>query len=66
MKINIHKIQCIFKNDSAINFDDINPIKIEQRGSLYTVTARGNRDDICKKINFDIKILIYTFVKTSS
>ena len=52
MKINIHKVQCAFKADSKIEevLRQIDVIKKEIRGSLYTITARGNADEIRNQI----------------
>jgi len=48
MKLSLHKIQCVFKNDGfKEKFIELtNPIKIEQRGSLYTMTIRGERETL--------------------
>ncbi len=51
MKLNIHKIQCVFKDDSEVDFNEFNPLKVEKRGSLHTITARGNREEIMGKIS---------------
>lgn len=52
MKLSIHKIQCVFQNEVDINqiFENIEILKIEKRGSLYTITARGSSEEITKKI----------------
>ena len=52
MKVNIHKVQCAFKADSNIEevLSEMEVIKKEMRGSLYTITARGNSDDIRNRI----------------
>ena len=52
MKVNIHKVQCAFKADSNIEevLCEMEVIKKEMRGSLYTITARGNSDDIRNRI----------------
>ena len=52
MKVNIHKVQCAFKADSNIEevLKNVDVIKKEIRGSLYTITARGNADDIRNQI----------------
>lgn len=48
LKLNIHKIQCVFKND----FDReefVNQVSITQteiRGALYTFTVRGDRTEL--------------------
>lgn len=48
MKLNIHKIQCVFNNedDPSKVFESLDIIKQEQRGSLYTISVRGNREKI--------------------
>ena len=52
MKVNIHKVQCAFKADSRIEevLKQINVVKKEIRGSLYTITARGNSEEIRNRI----------------
>ncbi|WP_033165839.1 ABC transporter ATP-binding protein [Clostridium sp. KNHs205] len=52
MKLSIHKIQCVFKEETPIHeiLTDIEIIKAEKRGSLHTITARGNREEIIAKI----------------
>ena len=52
MKLGIYKMQCIFPNplpDSAWEGFDI--LHKEQRGSLYTITARGSREELLAKVN---------------
>jgi len=52
MKENIHKVQCVLKDTAAEEaFKDIEILNLESRGSLYTLTARGTREDILEKIN---------------
>ncbi len=52
MKVNIHKVQCAFKADSNIEdvLANIDVVKKEIRGSLYTITARGSSEDIRNQI----------------
>ena len=52
MKVNIHKVQCAFKADSNIEevLLNIDVVKKEVRGSLYTITARGSSEDIRNQI----------------
>lgn len=52
MKVNIHKVQCAFKADSNIEevLKNLDIVKKELRGSLYTITARGSSDDIRNQI----------------
>ena len=52
MKLGMYKMQCIFPNplpDSAWEGFDI--LHKEQRGSLYTITARGSREELLAKVN---------------
>lgn len=47
MKLNIHKIQCVLKPDmKAEELIALDKLKIEYRGSLVTLTVRGNREEI--------------------
>ncbi len=48
----LHKIQCVFREegDAERAFEGLEILQQEQRGSLYTVTARGTREGILQKI----------------
>lgn len=48
MKCNIQKVQCVFKeeDDEKKGMEGINIVKEEKRGSLHTLTIRGNREEI--------------------
>lgn len=47
MKINIHKIQAVFNQSlSLADFPSLEIVSLQQRGSLYTITARGNINEI--------------------
>ncbi|WWR17174.1 ABC transporter ATP-binding protein [Lachnospiraceae bacterium JLR.KK008] len=48
MKLNIQKVQCVLDEgvDAAEVFGRLNIVKSEQRGSLYTLTIRGSREEI--------------------
>lgn len=51
MKLGIFKVQCIFTDplpDDAWKGFDV--MRLEQRGSLYTLTANGNREELQAKI----------------
>lgn len=52
MKLSIHKVQCVFKEEEDLNliFSGIELLKVDKRGSLYTITARGTREEIIKRI----------------
>lgn len=53
MKCGIQKVQCVFKNETeyekALSICQI--IKTEQRGSLYTLTIRGEKDETLQKFD---------------
>ncbi len=53
MKLNIHKIQCVFKQEIDVKqiFEGLDLLKIDTRGSLYTITARGTCEEITERIN---------------
>lgn len=53
MKCGIQKVQCVFKDETeyekALSICQI--IKTEQRGSLYTLTIRGEKDETLQKFD---------------
>ncbi|MFU0828338.1 MAG: Lipopolysaccharide export system ATP-binding protein LptB [Lachnoclostridium sp.] len=53
MKLSLHKIQCVFKQDTDVEqiFKGLDVLKTERRGSLYTVTVRGTEEEITGRIN---------------
>lgn len=53
MKLNIHKIQCVFSDDEARKraFEDVEVIYSEKNGSLLLLTVRGNKEGIMARIN---------------
>lgn len=48
MKLNIHKIQCVIKEESMLQAvkKDLEILSIDNRGNLYTFTTRGKREDV--------------------
>lgn len=52
MKYNIHKIQCVFREDGDEEkaFESLDVLQKERRGSLVTVTARGTKEEIAQGI----------------
>lgn len=52
LKCNIHKIQCVFNDEEDIKkiTDEMDVLKCEKRGSLYTITLRGDFEKIDGKI----------------
>lgn len=52
MKLRIHKAQCVFREeeDAEKAFAGLDLISRECRGSLYTITARGNKEQLISSI----------------
>lgn len=52
MKLNIHKVQCVFKSDSDREkfTDGLEILTEEKRGALYTYTVRGEEEDLSNRI----------------
>lgn len=47
MKMNIHKIQCVLPAGlNRTNLQDLDIMTVEQRGSLLTLTVRGQKEEI--------------------
>lgn len=48
MKCNIQKIQCVFKTetDALVGLQNIEIVQKDKRGSLYTLTVRGKKEEI--------------------
>ena len=62
MKINIHKVQCVLGPEHSVDeLGDLDIIITERRGSLLTLTIRGNEDDIDLKIKA-LKPVFYEMV----
>ena len=52
MKLDMFKMQCIFTDALPQDaWQGINVLRLEQRGSLYTLTARGSREELLEKVN---------------
>ena len=52
MKLNIHKLQCVFQQLEDLEYVKklLEIMQIEQRGSLVTITVRGSREHIERTI----------------
>ncbi len=52
MKLNIHKLQCVWRNPEDIEAikQQLEVVKVEQRGSLMTITIKGSVDRIEKAV----------------
>lgn len=48
MKCNIQKIQCVFQTetDALVGLQNLNIVQKDKRGSLYTLTVRGKKEEI--------------------
>ncbi len=53
MKSNIHKLQCVFQNQDMEQsvLEQLNVIKLERRGSLLTITLKGEKDSIINRVS---------------
>jgi len=61
MKLELQKVQCVFSKEidkAEFLKHDINVIKLEKRGSLYTLIAKGNNMNIVGKLK-NMKPLFY-------
>lgn len=51
MKMNIHKIQCVLPAGlDRTNLQDLDIMTVEQRGSLLTLTVRGQKEEIRERM----------------
>lgn len=48
MKLNIHKLQCVVRDEETLRKikSSLDVLTCDNRGSLYTVTVRGNREKV--------------------
>ncbi len=48
MKLNLHKIQCVVKEEGMLGQirEGLEVLTVENRGALYTFTARGRREEV--------------------
>ncbi len=53
MKLTIHKIQCVFADITSKHsfLKTIDALKVEERGSLYTIIIRGDKDVLQNKLS---------------
>lgn len=59
LKLGIHKVQCAFPKESDLKklFTAMDVIAKEQRGSLYTLTVRGEEEEIMNHIRKENPVL---------
>ena len=52
LKCNIHKIQCVFASEDVAKafIEKTKPVQCEKRGSLYTLTINGSKEEIDDEI----------------
>lgn len=51
MKINIQKVQCVLDEEKRKElFQELDIMQSEQRGSLLTLTVRGTREEVLRKV----------------
>lgn len=48
MKMNLHKVQCVVKNQATLEHirNNLEVVTMDQRGTLYTFTIRGTREQL--------------------
>ena len=48
MKLNLHKVQCVVKEETMLRQirEGLEVLTTENRGALYTFTARGQREQV--------------------
>ncbi|MBD5528629.1 MAG: ABC transporter ATP-binding protein [Lachnospiraceae bacterium] len=48
MKLNLHKVQCVVKNQATLEHirNNLEVVTMDQRGTLYTFTIRGTREQL--------------------
>ena len=52
MKLGMFKMQCIFTNELPKNaWAGFDLLHLDRRGSLYTLTARGSREELLERVN---------------
>ena len=52
MKLGMFKMQCIFTGELPENaWEGFDLLHLDKRGSLYTLTARGSREELLERVN---------------
>lgn len=52
MKLGMFKMQCIFTSELPENaWEGFDLLRMDKRGSLYTLTARGSREELLDRVN---------------
>ena len=52
MKLDMFKMQCIFTGELPENaWEGFDLLHLDKRGSLYTLTARGSREELLERVN---------------
>ncbi|MBQ9718239.1 MAG: ABC transporter ATP-binding protein, partial [Clostridia bacterium] len=65
IKLGLHKIQISFERDRAeamqTALEQLKPVSLEKRGSLYTLVARGNEAELSEILN-NLKPVFVEFI----
>lgn len=66
MKLNIHKLQCVIKEEEMLLQikRDLEVVTCDNRGSLYTITIRGKREEIVSYME-DVNPVFYELLPLS-
>ena len=66
MKINIHKIQIVIKDETTLPKikEQFEVVKVDSRGALYTITIRGKREDV-DRFMLEINPIFYELLPLS-
>ncbi len=66
MKLNIHKLQCVIKEEEMLLQikRDLEVVTCDNRGSLYTITIRGRREEIVSYME-DVNPVFYELLPLS-
>jgi len=59
IKLDIHKIQCVFTEEKAReSFSDLQILSFERRGSLYLMTVRGEESEIVQRLSHRMPLFL--------
>ena len=66
LKLNIHKLQCVIKEETMLEKikSGLEVVKEESRGSLYTITVRGKKEEVVELME-EISPIFYELLPLS-
>lgn len=66
LKLNIHKLQCVIKEETMLEKikSGLEVVKEESRGSLYTITVRGKKEEVIELME-EISPIFYELLPLS-